>query len=106
MNDDALEFTVAGDVIKFMWDYGVVVPLWDATGLVPEEPAWLREVLGLSDTLINDLTDWGNAMNHVDAKPPLTTEQALADLSRRAKELVDRLQRELGPRFTVRYKPW
>lgn len=106
MNDDALDFTVEGDVIKFMWDYGVVVPLWDGNGLVPEGPEWSRTALGLSDTLINDLTDWGNAMNHLDANPLLNTEQALADLQRQAKELVDRLQQELDPRFTVEYKPW
>jgi hypothetical protein len=106
VNDDALDFTVEGDVIKFMWDYGVVVPLWDGSGLVPEEPEWSRTALGLSDTLINDLTDWGNAMNHLDANPLLSSEQALADLGRRAKELVNRLEDELDPRFTVEYQPW
>src|SRR5690606_28490687 len=56
--DDALDFTVEGNSIKFMWDYGVVVPLWDGNGLVPQEPKWLHNALGLSDALIRDLRDW------------------------------------------------
>lgn len=106
VNDDALDFTVEGDVIKFMWDHGVVIPLWDGNGLVPEEPEWSRKALGLSVALIQDLASWGNAMEFLDAKPPLRTEQAVRDLGQRAKELVQRLQQELAPRFSVKYKPW
>ncbi len=49
---------IAGDEIRLMWDYGVVVPLWDAHALLPDEPEWLRRVLRLSDTLIDELTRW------------------------------------------------
>jgi hypothetical protein len=104
---DEPDYTVHGDTIKFMWDYGVVVPLWtDWDGLVPEEPEWLKEALGLSDSLIEDLSAWGNAMDHLDANPPLRTEQAYRELDGRARDLVARLQQEVGSRFTVTYKPW
>lgn len=106
MDHDAPDFTASGTVIRFMWDYGVVVPLWDGDGLVPEEPQWLRRALGLSHSLIRDLSEWGNAMQNLDANPPLRTERAYDDLDQRARALVDRLQRELGARFTVKYKPW
>lgn len=102
--DDELDFTVTGDVIRFMWDYGVEVPLWDGDGLVAEEPEWLRRALGLSDPLIEDLSAWGRAMNDLDG--PGGTEQAYRDLDRQARELVPRLQQEVGSRFTIRYKPW
>jgi hypothetical protein len=107
VDDDALDFTVTGDVIKFMWDYGVVVPLWtDWDGLVPEERDWLRTALGLSDPLIRDLREWGTAMDHLDANPSLRTGQAYRDLDRQARELVTRLQQEVGSRFTITYQPW
>ena len=101
------DYTVDGRIIKFMWDYGVSVPLWtDGDGLLPDEPEWLRRALGLSDSLIDDLSEWGNAMDNLDANPPLRTEQAYRDLDQRARSLVARLQEELGSRFTVRYEPW
>jgi len=104
--DDALDFTVEGNSIKFMWDYGVVVPLWDGNGLVPQEPKWLHNALGLSDALIRDLRDWGTDMDHLDTNPPLRTENAYLDLDQRARVLVDRLRAEVGSRFRVLYKPW
>lgn len=107
VDDDKADVTVTGDVIKFMWDYGVVVPLWtDWDGLLPEEPEWLRTALGLSDPLIDDLGKWGTAMDHLDANPPLRTKEAYRDLDQQARELVVRLQREVGSRFTITYKPW
>jgi hypothetical protein len=56
--DEPADYSVSGSVIRMMWDYGVRVPLWDAEGLLPEEPDWLRKALGLSDPLIEDLTRW------------------------------------------------
>src|SRR4051794_29773461 len=41
-DDEPVDHTVSGSVIRFMWDYGVRVPLWDAEGLLPEESDWLR----------------------------------------------------------------
>jgi hypothetical protein len=46
---------IAGDEIQFMWDYSVTVPLLDEEGLLPDEPDWLRCVLGLSDSMIDRL---------------------------------------------------
>ena len=94
------DYTVDGQVIRLMWDYGVRVPLWDAAGLLPEEPEWLRVALGLSDGLINDLNDWGHDMNWLDGAQVRSRQYDALDL--RARELADRLQRELGSRFTVR----
>lgn len=89
-----------------MWDYGVRVPLWDETGLLPEEPAWLRDALGLSAPLIEELARWGEEMDAVDAAPSRRTPEAYEQLDRRARALARRLQDELGARFTVRYRPW
>jgi len=87
-----------------MWDYGVVVPLWN-DGLVPEEPEWLRRALGLSDELIQDLTAWGEAMCALDGdRRP--TELASRELDQRARRLVERLAQEVGPRIRVVYFPW
>lgn len=106
VSPDPLDLTVAGDVILLTWDYGVRVPLWDGDGLVPEEPAWLRGALGLSDALTRDLGARGDAMCVLDLDPPRRSSEAYADLDRRARELVARLREELPPRFTVEYRPW
>ena len=60
---------IAGDEIRLMWDYGVILPLWDEHGLLSDEPEWLRRVLHLSDTLIDQLTRWGSAMEARDQEP-------------------------------------
>lgn len=104
--DDELDFTVEGDRIRFMWDYGVTIPLWVEGGAVPHEPEWSRRALGLSTALVDDLAAWGGAMEHLDANPRLRTDEAYADLDRRARELVERLRAEVGDRFTVTYEPW
>ncbi len=102
---------VSGDVIRFMWDYGVTVPLWDREGLLPHEPDWLRSALGLSEELVRALTAWGNDMNDADGTPwkrrsPEEWHQAYRDLDARARDLVEWLRRELDPRYRVTYKPW
>jgi hypothetical protein len=103
------DYTVSGQVIRLMWDYGVIVPLWDAEGLLPEEPDWLRAALGLSDPLIDALTRWGHDMNELDASGPMPEYQYKAlrkALDVRARNLAVLLQDELGSRFTVAYRPW
>lgn len=100
------DHTVSGPVIRFMWDYGVRIPLWDAEGLLPEEPEWLRGALGLSDPLIEDLRRWGADMDALDAAPGRRTTEAYDDLDTRARELVQRLQQEFGSRYSVEYRPW
>lgn len=102
--DETLDFTVSGDVIEFAWDYGVVVPLWDGDGLVPDEPEWLERALGLSERLIADLSAWGNEMNDLDATRG--TRRAYDRMDTRARALVDRLRAELGDRFRVVYRRW
>ena len=57
--DEPADYSISGPVIRLMWDYSMRIPLWDAEGLLPEEPEWLREALGLSDLLIEDLRRWG-----------------------------------------------
>jgi hypothetical protein len=104
--DVPADHAVSGPLIRFMWDYGVRIPLWDAEGLLPEESEWLREVLGLSDPLIEDLTRWGCDMEALDAAPSRKTTHAYDELDVRARDLVKRLQQELGSRFSVRYQPW
>ena len=104
--DEPADHTVSGSVIRFMWDYGVRVPLWDAEGLLPEDPGWLREALGLSDALIEDLGSWGRDMESLDAAPGRRTVSAYETLDTRARELVRRLQQELGSRHRVSYHPW
>ena len=44
-------------------------PLWDAEGLLPEEPEWLRTELSLSDELIDALVTWGRDMTSVPVAP-------------------------------------
>ena len=77
-----------------MWDYGVRIPLRDAEGLLPEEPEWLREALGLSERLIEDLGRWGLDMNELDADPRRRTREAYEALDVRGRELAHRLQQE------------
>jgi len=103
--DDA----VAGDAIQFRWDYTVTVPLWDEDGLLPEEPEWLRRALGLSERMIERLTRWGEAMKAQDGNPhpgSLESRAVREDLRRRGRALSNELQRELGGRYPVTYRPW
>ena len=101
------DYTVEGDTVRFMWDYGVVVPLWvSGSGLVPDDKEWLRRALGLRYPLVSDLRAWGEAMEELDANPGMRTEEAYAELDRRARLLVERVREALGPAFTVTYVPW
>ncbi len=84
--------------IRFFWDFSVRVPLWMDDGLVGQEPAWLRNHLGLSDELIADLSDWGSVMCDADENedndlPP--------DMEARADRLVSRLRSEIGDRYLI-----
>jgi hypothetical protein len=101
-----LDITVGGDVITFMWDYGVRVPLWGPLGLLPDDPRWPSAVLRLSDSLIEDLTRWGDSMLELDAAPSRRTQEAYERLDERAQDLAQRLQAEVGSTYTVRYRSW
>lgn len=109
--DEEDEPAVAGDTIQFMWDYGAVVPLWDAEGGMPDDPAWLRAAMGLSDALIEALTAWGTEMNRLDSvrwevEPRSSWEREYRAADARARELVGWLRREVGDRYRVVYRPW
>jgi hypothetical protein len=105
--DAPADYSVSGPVLRLMWDYGVWIPLWDAEGLLPEEPEWLRDALCLSERLIDDLGRWGLDMNELDsAAPHRRTRKAFAALEVRGRELALRLQEEVGSRYTVEYRPW
>lgn len=106
--DDDETPSVTGPEIRFMWDYGVGVPLWADGGLLPEDPDWLREALGLSAELVAELTAWGNAMEELDSRPSLGADQqgAYRELDSRAAALVEELRAQLAGRYTVRYVPW
>jgi hypothetical protein len=92
-------FDVRGTYLKIMWDEGAG-PLWGAEGLLPDEPDWLRRALDLSDSLIVDLLEWVRAMDAARERG-----ESQAALGPRALELADRLQSEVGTRFTVRFHP-
>ncbi len=82
-----------------MWDEGAG-PLWGDEGLLPDDPPWLRQALGLSDSLIADLLAW---VRDMDAARERGQSQAL--LNPRGLQLADRLQAEVGSRFRVRFHP-
>ena len=100
---------IAGDEIQFMWDYGVVLPLWDEQALLPEDREWLHRVLQLSDELIDELARWAQAMEARDMEPDFESQvwrDAGVNLRRRGQDLAESLQREVGSRYKVTYKPW
>ena len=87
------DFSVEGTNLRLMWDEGGG-PLWDEGGLLPDDPEWLHQALGLSDSLIADLLGW---MRDMDAR----RYDLQAPLDERARQLAERLQAEVGTRFQV-----
>jgi hypothetical protein len=100
------DYSVSGPVIRVRWDYGVGVPLWDADGLLPEEPQWLREALRLGDPLIQDLKRWCLDMEKLHATRSPRTRKAYEALGARGEELARRVRQEVGARYTVQYVGW
>lgn len=100
---------VSGPVIRLMWDHTVEIPLWDAEGLLPEDPVWLHDELGLSPELIHALTTWSRDADSVLGEPDEDSTPSARlirlDLDREARRLVDVLRRELGSRYDVEYHP-
>ncbi len=96
------DYTVTGD-LKFDWDFGVTVPLWDDEGLLPDDPEWLRRALGLSDELIRDMDRWGRDRLRLDLGE--LPQDMPETMDSRALALVERLRQELAGRFTVTYSP-
>lgn len=104
--DEGDEGSVSGDVIRFMWDYSVHIPLWGDEGKLPEEPEWLRRELGLSDGLIDGMATWGHDMCELDGTEAAFDMETGRVMDERARDLVERLRAELGSRYRVVYKPW
>jgi hypothetical protein len=98
IDDEQDEYVVEGSDLEIMWDEGAG-PLWTTEdGLLPDDPESLKRALGLSDSLVADLFTWLRDMDMAPCQYP-PTEQ----LDERAQQLAERLQVEVGPRFTVRY---
>src|SRR5690606_11438212 len=104
--DPPLPAQVAGDVIRVMWDYGVRIGLWDAEGQLPEDEAWLRDVLGLSTALIADLRRWGAEMDALDVAPERRPDEGYDALNARGRDLAASVQGELGETYRVTFVPW
>jgi hypothetical protein len=98
--DTEADFTVGGTHLRLMWDEGAG-PLWGDEGLLPADPDWLRQALGLSDSLIADLLQWVRDMDEARERG-----QSQVLLNPRALHLADRLQAEVGSRFRFRFHPW
>jgi len=92
-------WNVEGTRLRIMWDEGAG-PLWGEEGLLPDDPDWLREALGVSDALIADLLAWVRDMDEARDRG-----QSQALLNPRALQLADRLQTEVGSRFRIRFRP-
>ena len=97
-DDEADDFTVEGNKLRLMWDEGAG-PLWGEEGLLPDDPDWLRQALGLSDSLIADLLAWVSAMDAAHER-----RQPQSRLNEQAVQLAERLQTEVGPRFRVTFR--
>lgn len=104
---EADDFRVHGDVVTFMWDEGVTVPLWDDEGLLPDEPEWLRRALGASDELVSAITAWGEDMRETVSATMSKEDFHLArrELDVRARALVESLRREIRAPLRVAYRP-
>lgn len=98
--DNEDNYSVEGSDLRIMWDEGAG-PLWTTEdGLLPDDPAWMKSALGLSDSLIADLLRWLHDMNAAQQHHPPTRH-----LDEKAEQLADRLRAEVGARFKVRYHP-
>ena len=81
-----------GPVIRFMWDHGCVVPLWDTDGPLAEDPDWLAAEVGVSRRLFDDMSAWTADQKDGNLGPEHTME---------AERLFARLRAEVPPRFKL-----
>ena len=91
-------------VIEFYPDDTVTMPLWDQDGLLPDDPEWLRQELGLSQELIDDLVawarDWDQPPSRVESEVTAWIER-LPERQAEGHRLFGRLQAEVSPRVTL-----
>jgi len=89
-------------VIRFLWFVaGTQAPLWDAREVTPRDESWLRHVVGLSDTLIQEIKAWTVARDALCSgrgKP-----DAMSAVSEQADDLVARLNHHVLPRFMTEH---
>lgn len=101
-------YEVDGTVIRFIPEDTVGVPLWDDSGLLPHEPAWLNRALGLSPELVAALAAWGDDWNASIYGQQFTAEEHRARSQRldaEAQVLIERLRAELPEGYKVVYRP-
>ena len=103
--DDEVSFEQSpgeGSCLRFMGEYGVAFPLWGERGPI-ENADTLRNHLGLSEQLIADLADWAEDWD-LNTDDPAKADAWWArrqEHQAEAHRLVDRLNAELAPRFSV-----
>jgi hypothetical protein len=102
--DDVREdYSVERPGLRIMWDEQAG-PLWDETGLLPDEPEWLQRALGLSDSLVPDLLAWMSDMTTLHHGPPVEDgRERVQKLDARGRALAERVQAEVGADYSVRY---
>ena len=103
VSDEDEDYTVAGSHLGIMWDEEAG-PLWASDGLLPDDPEWLRRALGLSDSLVADLLTWLSDMTALHRGLPVAARgDRMRRLDQRGRELAERLQTEVGNRYSVWY---
>jgi hypothetical protein len=91
-----------GSVIRFLWFVsGAQVTLWDAGRVTSTDESWLRRVVGLSDTLIQELKAWSEARDALGSGHGKPDE--MSAVNAQADNLVVRLNHHLLPRFTTEH---
>ena len=100
---------MSGDLIRFMWDYGVSVPLWGR--LRPHEPDWRQRALGLSEHVIQACATSGQDMNTADGtawdrRSKDEREHAYRELDAQARDVVEGVRRELARDAKSPTSPW
>jgi hypothetical protein len=102
-SDEEEDCTVEGTELRIMWDEGAG-PLWASDGPLPDDPAWLRRALGLSDSLVADLLTWLSDMTALHTGLPVADwRERGRQLDKRGRELAKRLQTEVGTRYRAWY---
>jgi hypothetical protein len=76
----------------------------DENGLLPDDPEWLRQELGLSHELIEDLVAWARDWD----QPPSRVEsdvvawiERMPERKAEGRRLFEQLKAEISPQFTL-----
>ena len=91
-----------GSVIRFLWSHdGSHVPLWEAGSVLPEDERWLRDFLGLRDSLVGELKAWTTDRDGLGSRRG--GPDAMAAIHARADRLVATLNSDLEARFSAQH---